>query len=167
MSISSNLRLGLIIICTLLVAGCGKKSNLPADFPEIHKLTITVVQEGAPLASAMISLKPVGTADKYARGCSAVTDETGVASIKTYGQEGVPAGKYKILVSKMHDEEGTEIEDEFGGKSVVGAKVYSYIEKQYSDEKTTPFEIEVSKGGANSMTCDVGKATRFFVRNAS
>jgi hypothetical protein len=161
----------IVCVCVALtffsIIGCGKKSNLPEDFPEIFSLKITVTQEGSPLEGAMVSLKPIGTADKYANGCSGISAQDGVASIKTFGYEGVPAGKYKILISKMQDEEGKEIEDEFGGKNVVGAKVYSYIEEKYYSETETPFEAEVVKGGDNTITCDAGKSIRVFVRNAS
>ena len=61
----------------------------------------------------------------------------------------------------------TEVTDEFGGKSIVGAKLYSHVEKQYMAEETTPFEIDVAKGGENSMSCDVGESVHIFLRNAS
>ena len=158
----------LLLFCVVIpLAGCRKKSNLPADFPEVFQLKITVIQNNAPLEGAMVSLKPIGQANKYANGCSAVTDTAGIASIKTFGQDGVPAGKYKIIISKSTDEGGTEVTDEFGGKSIVGAKVYSHVEKKYTVEETAPFEIEVTKGGENSMTCDVGESVHIFLRNAS
>ena len=159
----------IICVCYSLVLfsaiGCKEKSTLPEDFPEIFPLLITVTQEGTPLEGAMVALKPVGTANKYANGCSAVTEQNGVASIKTFGQNGVPAGKYKVLVSKSRDEGGKEVEDEFGGKSTIGAKVYSYVENDFGLESKTPFEIEVSKGGENSLSCEVGKAIHVFVRD--
>jgi hypothetical protein len=148
------------------ICGCWKTSNLPADFPKIYPCEITVVQEGKPLADAVVSFSPIGTAGKYSGSCSGSTDTSGLASIKTYAQNGVPLGKYKVLISKWKDEGGTEVEDEFGSKSIKGAKVYSYVEAKYSDKDLTPFEIEIKEQKeVQTLQCDVGAAIRLYIQD--
>ncbi|MDR2642031.1 MAG: carboxypeptidase-like regulatory domain-containing protein [Planctomycetaceae bacterium] len=157
------------VLCTLIsIIGCGKPSNIPIDFPKIYPCEITVVQDGKPLENAMVSFRPIGDANKYAKGCSAVTDANGKALMVTYGQNGVPTGIYKVLISKLHDEGGIEVEDNFGSKSIQGAKVYSYIDVKYSDEKLTPYEIEIKEQKEiQKLQCDVGTAIRQYIRDTT
>ncbi|MDR2172154.1 MAG: hypothetical protein LBP59_18570 [Planctomycetaceae bacterium] len=157
-----------ISITIIFICGCGKRSNLPADFPKIYPCEISVVQEGNPLTEANVFFSPIGNADKYASGCSGVTDVNGKANILTYGKNGVPAGKYKILISKLKDEGGVEVEDAFvGSKKIQGAKVYSYVEAKYSDKDLTPYEIEIKEQkNTHALQCDVGLAIRQYLRDA-
>ncbi|MDR1960085.1 MAG: hypothetical protein LBQ54_13750 [Planctomycetaceae bacterium] len=148
---------------------CGKRPNLPEDFPEIYPCEITVIQDKKPLSGALVSLIPQGVASPYAKGCTGKTDESGKASLQTYGQKGVPAGKYKVVISKTRDEGGTETTDSFGTTTQTGQKVYSYVEKKYTQEHTSPYEIdvvEVKMGNVNSISCDVGATIHEFLRNA-
>jgi hypothetical protein len=86
----------------------------------------------------------------------------------TYGQRGVPAGKYKVLISKLKDEGGTEVEDAFGTKSIKGAKVYSYVESKFADKNQTPYEIEIKEQKeVQTLQCDVGAAIRKYLRDAN
>jgi hypothetical protein len=150
------------------ICGCGKPSHLPEDFPKIYPCEISVIQEGKPLENAMVSLSPIGNTDKYAGSCSATTDAHGKAVVMTYGQSGVPTGKYKILISKLKDEGGTEVEDAFGSKSIKGAKIYSYVEAKYSDKNLTPFEIEIKEQKeVQTLQCDVGTAIHKYLRDAN
>jgi hypothetical protein len=157
------------VLCTLIsICGCGKPSSLPADFPKIYTCEITVIQGGKPLENAMVSLHPIGNADKYAKGCSAATNVNGKASMMTYGQNGVPTGKYKVLISKLRDEDGTEVEDAFGEKIIKGAKTYSYVDAKYSNENLTPYEIEIKEQKEiQTLQCDVGEAIRQYISDAS
>jgi hypothetical protein len=165
---SISLTLG-TVIAVLFFCGCGNKSNLPDDFPEIAPCEITVTQEDKPLADALVTLIPQNIATPYAQGCTGVTDQTGKASLRTYGQTGVPLGKYKVVISKTKDEGGTETTDENGVKIQTGQKVYSYVEKKYAQENSTPYEIEVvqvQRGDVNFLQCDAGKAIHEFLRNS-
>ncbi|MDR1382465.1 MAG: hypothetical protein LBJ67_01260 [Planctomycetaceae bacterium] len=150
------------------ICGCGQSPGLPGDFPKIYPCEISVIQEGKPLEDAMVSLNPIGNTDKYAGGCSATTDAHGKAFLMTYGQNGIPAGKYKILISKLKDEGGKEVEDPFGIKSIQGGKVYSYIEAKYSDKNLTPYEIEIKdKKEVQTLQCDVGAAIHKYLRDVN
>ncbi|MDR1492399.1 MAG: carboxypeptidase-like regulatory domain-containing protein [Planctomycetaceae bacterium] len=165
---SISLTLG-IAIAVLFFCGCGKKSNLPDNFPEIAPCEIAVTQDGKPLADALVTLIPQNIATPYAQGCTGITDETGKASLRTYGQIGVPLGKYKVVISKTKDEDGTETTDENGVKIQIGQKVYSYVEKKYTQENSTPYEIDViqvKRKDVNFLQCEVGKAIREFLRNS-
>jgi hypothetical protein len=165
---SISLTLG-TVIAVLFFGGCGKKSNLPDDFPEIALCEIIVTQDGKPLTDALVTLIPQNIVTPYAQGCTGITGENGKASIQTYGQAGVPLGKYKVVISKTKDEGGTETTDENGVKIQIGQKVYSYVEKKYTQENSTPYEIEiiqVKRGDVNFLQCDVGKAIHEFLRNS-
>jgi hypothetical protein len=157
-----------VLPTSLLFDFGNKTTNIPVDFPKIYPCEITVVQEGKPLENALVSFRPIGNADKYASGCSATTGANGKALMITYGQNGFPTGKYKVLISKMQDEGGTEVEDAFGSKSIQDAKVYSYVEVKYSDENLTPYEIEIKEQKEiQTLQCDVGAAIHQYIHNAN
>jgi hypothetical protein len=155
-----------LLFIIFLSNGCGKPPNLPPDFPKVVPCEITVIQDGKPLEGAMVSLVPVGESGKYAKGCSGRTDAQGIASLMTYGQVGVPFGKYKVLISKNRDEGGKEVDDEYGGKKTVGAKVYAYVDAKYSQEASALFEVEVTdQKTAIMIQCDVGAAIHQYLRD--
>ena len=112
------------------------------------------------MQGAIVTLFPVDSPGKYNHACSAKTDAAGNAAIRTYGQPGVPPGKYTITIEKLQEEGGREVfDEELGGRKVVGQKTFSYVDAIYRNKETTPFAIEV-KSGPNNLTCDVGKSVR-------
>ncbi|MDR1957638.1 MAG: hypothetical protein LBQ54_01080 [Planctomycetaceae bacterium] len=109
----------------------------------------------------------MGDAGKYAGSCSGTTDSNGKAFLRTYGQAGVPTGQYKVLISKLQDEGGREVEDAFGSKLIKGAKVYAYVEAKYSNKNQTPYEMEIKdQKEVHTLQCDVGAAIHQYLREA-
>ncbi|MDR2706826.1 MAG: carboxypeptidase-like regulatory domain-containing protein [Planctomycetaceae bacterium] len=150
-------------ICLLFscVNGCGSNSSRPSDLPPLEPCKITVCQEGKPLEGAVVTLISKDTSTKYARS-SATTNASGIAELKTYGYSGVPKGTYKIVVIKSTSEGGKEITDTSGITSTRGGKVYSYVEKKYTDVLSTPLEIEIDSK-ENLQSVEIGKAVHDFI----
>jgi 5-hydroxyisourate hydrolase-like protein (transthyretin family) len=147
------------LIVVLLFAGCGHSSR-PADLPKLFPCTVTVTQDGKPLADAVVKL--VTQAEDGAKyNPVAVTGEDGKIALSTYGFPGVPVGKYKVVIVKNIDDDIVYRTDDAGEKVTVSYKTYRTIEKQFSDAKTTPYEMEVTTKSKNiDITCDVGKAVK-------
>ena len=150
----------------LAVTGCNPGQKLPEGMPPLTPCTLTITQDGKPLEGATISLFSIGGAQSFYPGGK--TDANGKAEIFTNGKyQGVPDGKYKVVVSKRETEEskfGPALTaddpgyDEWLAKSS-GENLSSYrlVEKQYTSAGTTTLEITVP---GEIATLDVGKAIR-------
>ncbi|MDR0871050.1 MAG: carboxypeptidase-like regulatory domain-containing protein [Planctomycetaceae bacterium] len=147
------------VLCVLFLSGCGDDSR-PKDLPALYPCSLTITQEGGkPLDGATVELKPLDGGTRY--NPLQFTDANGVAVMTTYTFNGVPAGKYKVLVTKNIEEETTTTDKNTGEPVVVGGAKYRYVEKIYSDVQTTPLEIEITgKEKKVVQTFDVGKAIK-------
>jgi hypothetical protein len=140
---------------SLFLVGCSR-SSVPNDLPKLYPCTITITQDGKPLEKATVELFSSEGQAKYKS--VTITNPQGVAIMSTYGYQGTPIGKYKVVVSK-------DIEDDFiygmsstGTKEVTASTLYRTVEAQYSDAKTTPHEIEITgKEKITEATFDAGK----------
>jgi len=87
-----------LIALVLSLTSCGKPANMPNLFP----CTITVSDNGAPLADARVSMTDESNA--LSLSINGITDSSGTAKMKTtytnYTGSGVPAGKYKVVIDK-------------------------------------------------------------------
>lgn len=146
--------------------GCGGPPR-PADLPPLYATTITISQEDAPLEGALVSLFSEDTTFKW--GVAGITDSSGKAEIKTHGRfSGAPLGPYKVVVTKTEPEDLPEItefrpDNEEGEKTPVRRrktiKLYTLLEKKYTNIVDTPLTITIEKG-RNGQTFDVGKPVR-------
>jgi hypothetical protein len=116
------------------------------------------MQEGNPLPDAVVKLLP--QAEEKAKYQSiATTGADGTAALSTYGFPGVPEGKYKAVVIKNMEDDIVYRTDEAGEKVLVSSNRYRMVEEKFSDEKTTPFEIDITpKDQATPFLLDAGKA---------
>ena len=158
----------LAMACLIALFGCNRGPQLPSDVPKLIPCKITVTQEGAPLAGATVILDVAGGGSWRTAG---TTDSAGVVVPMTNGQfEGVPEGKYKVVVTKTEQdassippapEAGAPGYDEWMQKYAMteGPARYSLIEKPFTAAKTTTLELEVS-GKSVEKTIDVGKKVR-------
>ena len=144
------------IFAVVLLNGC-KKDSRPADMPPLFPCVITIMQEGTPLEGAAVSFVSADEASaKY--NAVGVTDAQGKATMKTYGFEGAPTGKYKVTVRKLVVEEGPKITNSDGEEVTTHGAEYQAVERKYMDAKTTPHEIEIlDSKKAIEVTFDVGK----------
>ena len=140
-----TLFLSALLCGVLFSAGCGRGRPKPPDMPPLYPCTLTFTQQGVPLTEASIVLH---SDSKWA--VSGKTNEKGEAKLVTSGfYDGVPAGTYKITVTKF-----VVVENETTGATMKRTDV---MEKQFKKAETTPLEITIGKSG-NNQTFDVGKA---------
>ena len=158
----------LTALSLIFLVGCSESSPKPEGFPDTVSCVLTITQEGAPLADAMVSLVPADGAKDWL--FSATTDASGNAKIFTYGrQEGAPKGKYKVVVTKTEtdqsrftppaDENDTAAMDRYM-QSTANERLnyYTLVESVYTNAETTTLELEIT--GRTTQTFDVGKKVR-------
>ena len=145
-----------LALVAVVAVGCGK-SNKPSDMGELGGCVVKVTQDGAPLEGAdVIFYAQDPENQKYTP--SGRTNEKGEAKIKTYGFEGVPAGEYKVTVTKLVIEEGELVVAEDGSESVEGGSEYQAVDAEYRDVNTTPLSITVTDPMTEVPTFEVGSA---------
>lgn len=152
--------------------GCAPK--LPDGMPKLNPTTITVIQDGQPLANAMITLQATDGANKWSSGGE--TDAKGVATMVTHGQyKGVPAGKYKVAVSKTVgegtppppspiDAESARIYQEYVDSGATYAEFF-VVAPEFRLVDTTTLEVDVAEG-KNDLKVDVGESVREEVKQS-
>ena len=83
----------------LLLSGCGGE-QLPPGIPKLYNATLTVMQDGKPLAGADIIMLNIDPSVNWPAG--GITNQNGVAKLRTLGRyDGAPAGRYKVAVNKI------------------------------------------------------------------
>ena len=108
--LSFRLSFVLSLIILLCLSGCGGASR-PADLPKLYPASITVTQEGKPLAGAMVML--YSTADNFKWSVAGITNSSDTAELKTHGQfPGALLGEYKVTVNKTERPEENEVFDD-------------------------------------------------------
>jgi hypothetical protein len=137
----------LILLSLIGLLGCSEQR--PAGMPPLYPATVTVTRGSKPLSGVFVALR----AEDEALGIwssSGITGQDGSVRFKTHGKyNGVPAGKYKVVLSLE------EMED-------AGKMFYyriSLIDPKFNEESTTPVEFEVNKG-RNMRSVDVGDAVK-------
>ncbi|MDR0703577.1 MAG: carboxypeptidase-like regulatory domain-containing protein [Planctomycetaceae bacterium] len=135
----------LFLIFLVLMVGCMREQR-PEGMPTLYPCTITIIQDGKPLAGAMVTLYTESSEDRrWPPG--GTTNPQGVISIKVLGKySGAPAGTYKVTVEKQE----TENVDSNSYYTI------SLVETQYINVQDTPLKIDVTPQGVN-QTFDVGK----------
>jgi hypothetical protein len=121
-------------------AGCGssQKSTL-ALVPAVGKVTV----DGAPLPEALVEFIPSG--DTRGQGGTALTDDDGGYEARTpFGERGLPAGEYKVVISKRNLPEPTESGE--APPASVGPEVET-LASAYSDPKRTTLKANVPPNG--------------------
>lgn len=133
----------LVLLCAF---GCSGGKDAP---PSLYPVTGTVVVEGKPLADTMVQLIPVDLTSK-ARPGSGTTDAEGKFVIRTNGDKGATAGKFKVVLGtgaqppkQMSLEEATKMSGQYA-KSGGIPQVKPPFPKEWADPKTSPKEVEVT-----------------------
>ena len=155
-----------IIILLLLVTlfGCSRQ-RVPDGFPKLVSVTLTITQEGTPLAGAMVSLiDPSGSVPFTVGG---ITNEKGSVILYTHGlHKGAPLGKFKVCIVKTESDSvppapalyTPEFEAYTQALKKNPPKTYTLVEKRYTNLNTTPLELDIS--GSLTTTLDVGKMVK-------
>lgn len=160
------------ILCTVLVlGGCGIKK--PDGIPDLHPAKVVVTDGGTPIRGATVSFRPTGSGGSASGSWNtvALTDASGVAMIATsqgeWKADGVPAGEYRVVISKKSDYVSEPIPPEIEGDEQ--AKMAFYAEQKKKMEAAasevpkslgaseSPLKITVSPGTPAELTVDVAQ----------
>jgi len=130
--------------------------------PPLHSTTLTFTQGGVPLADAAVTLTALETVNaQWSLG--GTTDGKGVLRVQTQGFNGAPAGKYKIVVSKVETEGTTEVVEitnhDAPPPTTNNTKSFYLVDKKYRSVSSTDLTLEV-KSGKNEETFDLGPSVR-------
>lgn len=145
-----------LALAAVVAVGCGGLKK-PSDMGELGGCVVKVTQDGAPLEGADVIFHAQDEANKKYTP-SGRTNEKGEAKIKTYGFEGVPAGEYKVTVTKLVIEEGELVVAEDGSESVEGGSEYQVVAEEYRNVDTTPLTVTITDPMKEVPTFDVGAA---------
>lgn len=147
--------LALAVVATV---GCGGLKK-PGDMGDLGGCVVKVTQDGAPLEGADVIFHAQDEANKKYTP-SGRTNEKGEAKIKTYGFEGVPAGEYKVTVTKLVIEEGEVVVAEDGSETVEGGSEYQAVDAKYRDVNTTPLTVTIVDPMKEVPVFEVGAAVQ-------
>ena len=156
----------------LVFSGCLSEPR-PAGFPKLVPCALLITQEGQPLADASVSLFPVESGNKWSSG--GMSDANGLVRLRTHGKfDGVPVGKYKVVIQKQITEGKTdsapmhaspqEIAEFERRRKANPPRTYNLVETVFTSPQTTTLEINVEKKSKNPLTLDAGKAVRAEVK---
>jgi hypothetical protein len=155
MKYSISITIVSILLLTFSITGCNRKLR-PEGMPPLVPCSILIKQDKKPLANANISIIPEDGSKWNAAG---VTDTSGIAKLYTLAQyDGVPEGKYKVVVSKTETIRGITESSEDNSKNTPD-QYFSLVEPQYSVPEETPLTIEIVKG-KSQYEIKAGKAVR-------
>lgn len=155
-------------VSVLFFIGCGER--LPDGMPPLTPCELTILQENVPLKGATVSLLPEEGLAKW--NLVGITNDFGVVKILANGKyNGVPQGKYKVVVMKIESEKGTgpaiPMPGEPGYDEAVAAldkippaKRFTLVEKMYSNPTATPLTLDIPGRGPVKQNIEVGKAVR-------
>jgi hypothetical protein len=155
-----NLKLFVVLVFSVLIVGCSEK--LPTNFPKkLTNFTVKLLYEGKPVEGASVSFILDDTSGGYL--ATAFTDGSGVAQLETsvnkFSKPGIPAGKYKAIISHvpktsieltpqevmtLSNSELEKREDEVNKER---AKLPHPVPESWNDLNSTPIKITVPENG--------------------
>jgi hypothetical protein len=155
------------VFLLFFLTGCQEKT-LPG-MPQLYPASITITQDGKPLADAQVILINIDPKTNWSGGGN--TDRNGVVRLRTLGQfNGIPEGTYKVGVSKIEYPKDIVIplEIPYGDKEAM--KEYNRLVKEYTDNTFliveqkfsidhSTIQVTISKENLNT-TIDVSPAIR-------
>ena len=150
-----------IMISMLLFAGCGGELK-PDGLPKLYPLTLTLTQDGTPLAGASVALFADDGEAKWTIG--GTTDASGKMSPMTHGKfPGIPDGTYKVCVRKIEAVAPAERSGDSESQPVNSVE-YDLVDIRLQSPVTTTLTLEAGPG-KKSATLDVGKPIREQIKS--
>jgi hypothetical protein len=159
------------LLLTLLVAlvaltGC-KKESRPEGLPDLYPCSVKVIQGGAPLEGANVTLITNDSA-LMRWPCGGMTNAEGVAILNTYGFDGAPAGQFQVTIAKTISEGGAATQEEAAQNMrdgvIVKETTIDLVDPVYKNQRTTPLTLEVQASKTNPVAeFDVGEEVREIV----
>ena len=136
--VSCRIRVGCAVALLSMLAGCGGGGSKAPENRVSVSGTITL--DGMPLTFAAVSFLP--ETPKSGTGGFGATDESGKYTLKWHGtDEGVPPGKYKVVISRMSQKDGSPIP---AGQSAADVGAVESLPLRYSDPTASELTGEVT-----------------------
>ncbi|HUY90508.1 MAG TPA: carboxypeptidase regulatory-like domain-containing protein [Pirellulales bacterium] len=138
------------IVCTIVLAGCGKGKKGPTF--DLTPVAGTITMDGKPLADAEVGFYLQGAAPQGYYGSGAKTDAEGKYVLKTGDALGAVAGQYKVTVSRLVGADGAAIVPEEGmdvEQLKMMGEAKESIPAQYNDLEKTELDAKVEAGKAD------------------
>jgi hypothetical protein len=124
----------------LVLFGCGQDSEFLLDFLPVSG---QVLMDGAPLAEATVVFVP--TDSKQPQPSWGFTDDEGKFSLQSPRRnEGVCAGTYRVVITKMVSADGSPIPAGSGTAAVDGVDL---VPGPFNDPLASPHIVTVTKSG--------------------
>ena len=141
-----------------LVPGCQGRDAPPEGMPDLYPTSVTILQEGVPLAEASICLIPDEGTSPWSSGGS--TDPNGVAVLRTHGKfPGVPAGSYRMTVSKIKMPPPVSADlSALDAPPRAEEPTYDLVAPEYAYPNQTSLRLEVRSGANRYEPFDLGPA---------
>ena len=145
-----------------VLPGCGGDER-PPGFPKLYPVSLQVLQEGAPLADAAVSLRISDNSMTWSIGGR--TDEQGIAVLWTHGRfRGAPEGAFKVSLEKVVNEGEDEMLEALNREDLAAAarirvESNSFVKEEYNSFGTTPIEIEITPR-SRMIEIDAGPAVK-------
>ncbi len=139
--------------------GCGGPKK-PSDLPKLYSCTLTVTQDGSPLAGATVLLfSEDKSLNKW--NISGITDASGVVKMNTHNFKGVPVGNYIVTVTKV-EQEGSGLVEINGEMMTKPTKNFNLVEEVYMDKDKSPLKL-IQEAKSNTQEIKAGKKVRIEV----
>jgi len=143
-----------LILSLVMLAGC-QKQPAPSGMPALHPVTVTVKQDGQPLAGATVAL----FSDQNTWAVGGTTSSNGQTELRTMGAyAGAPAGTYKVCIAKETVEGGGSSDDP--SQPASPEKHFDLVDQKFKSPETTLLEMTVSAGQETNQDFDIGKAIK-------
>jgi hypothetical protein len=144
----------LVCVClsaAVFAAGCGGGGVAPLEVPPLHPVSGTVKLDGKPEAGIAVTYYPA--ANNKGNGGSGTTDESGEFTLKFRdGQEGIPAGDYVVMFSKLTQKDGSPIPE---GKTAADVMAIDKIPERYRLTENPRFTVKVPEGGKTDFKWEI------------
>ena len=162
----------ILIVAMATFTGCQFGGEAPPKgWPKLVQASLQLTQDGAPLAGATVSLVDTSGSQQWLP--SGLSDDSGTIALYTNGRyKGAPEGKYKVVVTKTETDPSKlgpapDIDDPKYGEymeKMVSERLntYTLIDRQFTDARSTPLEIEIKKGGP-VQKLDVGSKVKIKI----
>jgi hypothetical protein len=148
---------GLLALWFLGLAGCERKQSSGVPLAQAAgKVTL----DGKPLAEATLEFVPTG--DTKGQGGSAITDDEGLFTVTSpFGEEGLTAGDYRVVISKLVLPAGVHF-DVPPDKTLPPADnpYQESLPAKYSDRTNSKLNIKVSPGGSDKLSFTLKSSSR-------
>jgi hypothetical protein len=137
-------RLILAAILVFGLSGCMGTDAKSNPLPKTEPVTGKVTMDDQPLSGAYVTFIPAGSTQGIE--CSGLTNSEGVyVPRQMRGEEGVPAGDYKVVISRML-QNGQPIDPD-KPPSTEGGVLTESLPPKYSNPGSTTLKAKVDPGG--------------------